>query len=50
VLRRPRLADWAARRLDRDRDLADLLARVAGDTVEARAVLGPGFVTRLLLA
>jgi geranylgeranyl reductase family protein len=50
VLRRPRLADWAARRLDRDRDLADLLARVAGDTVEARAVLGPGFMTRLLLA
>ena len=50
VLRRPRLADWAARRLDRDRGLADLLAEVAGDTVEARAVLGPGFMARLLLA
>jgi flavin-dependent dehydrogenase len=50
VLRRPRLADWAARRLDRDRRLADLLAEVAGDTVEARAVLGPGFMARLLLA
>lgn len=50
VLRRPRLADWVARRLDRDRSLADLLAEVAGDTVEARAVLGPGFMARLLLA
>lgn len=50
VLRRPRLADWVARRLDRDRSLADLLAEVAGDTVEARAVLGPGFMARLLMA
>lgn len=50
LLRRPRLADWAARRLSRDQGLADLLARVTGDTVAAAEVLGPGFVARLLMA
>jgi geranylgeranyl reductase family protein len=50
LLRRPRLADWAARRLSRDQGLADLLARVTGDTVAATEVLGPGFVARLLMA
>lgn len=50
LLRRPRLADWTVRRLRRDQGLADLLARVTGDTVDAAQVLGPGFVARLLLA
>lgn len=50
LLRRPRLADWAARRLSRDQGLADLLARVTGDTVAAAEVLGPGFMARLLMA
>ena len=50
LLRRPRLADWAARRLSRVQGLADLLARVTGDTVAAAEVLGPGFMARLLKA
>ncbi len=50
VLARPRLADWVARRLNRDQDLADLLARVTGDTADAALVVRPRFVARLLLA
>jgi flavin-dependent dehydrogenase len=50
VLARPRLADWVARRLGRDQDLADLLARVTGDTADAALVVRPRFVARLLLA
>ncbi len=50
LLARPRLADWVARRLRRDPPLADLLARVSGDTADPREVLRPAFVARLLLA
>ncbi len=50
LLRRPRLTDWVARRLNRDPSLADLIARVTGDTADARDVLGAGFAARLLLA
>jgi flavin-dependent dehydrogenase len=45
----PQLANRMARRLARRPDLADRLVRVAGDFVPARAVLGPGFLWRLLL-
>ncbi|MBI4169908.1 MAG: NAD(P)/FAD-dependent oxidoreductase [Acidobacteria bacterium] len=50
VLARPRLADWVARRLRRDQDLADLLARVTGDMEDAAALFRPRFLARLLLA
>jgi menaquinone-9 beta-reductase len=50
ILARPRLTDWIAGRLLKDQALADLLARVAGDTVDAGAVLRPAFLARLLLA
>ena len=50
LLKRPRLTDWVAGRLRRDPALADLLARVTGDTADAGRVLRPGFVARLLLA
>ncbi len=49
ILIRPRLADWFAARLRRDPRLADLLARVAGDTADARQMLQPRFAARLLL-
>jgi len=50
LLKHPRLTDWVARRLRRDPGLADLLARVTGDTVDAARLLRPGFMARLLLA
>ena len=50
ILKRKRLTDWVARRLRRDPALADLLARVAGDTTDAAEVFRPGFVARLILA
>ncbi len=50
ILARPPLTDWVAHRLRRDPDLADLLARVAGDSADAARILRPGFVARLLLA
>jgi menaquinone-9 beta-reductase len=50
ILKSPRLTDWVAHRLRRDPSLADLLARVTGDTTEASRVLRPAFLTRLMLA
>jgi len=50
LLTRPHLTDWVAGRLRRDPALADLLARVTGDTADAARVLRPGFVARLILA
>lgn len=50
ILARPRLADWVARRLRRDPDLADLLARVTGDLEDAGLLYRPRFLARLLLA
>ena len=50
ILRSPRLTDWVAHRLRRDPSLADLLARVTGDTAEASCVLRPAFLARLMLA
>jgi flavin-dependent dehydrogenase len=50
LLARPRLADWVARRLRRDPDLADLLARVTGDLEDAGRLYRPRFLARLLLA
>jgi len=50
VLKRPGLTDWVARRLRRDPSLADLLARAAGDTIDATQVLRPGFLARLIMA
>jgi len=50
LLRHPRLTDGVARRLRRDPDLADLLARVTGDTVDAARLLRPGIMARLILA
>ena len=50
VLKRPRLADWVACRLRRDPSLADQLARVSGDMMDAAQVLSPGFLARLILA
>src|SRR2546425_2193614 len=50
LLKRPRLTDWVAHRLRRDPGLADLLARVTGDTADAGRLLRPGFMTRLVLA
>src|SRR5207247_4409999 len=50
LLKSPRLTDWVARRLRRDPSLADLLARVTGDTTDAAEVLRPGFLTRLMRA
>ena len=50
LLARPGLTDWMARKLHRDQALADLLARVAGDTVDASELFRPRFVARLLLA
>jgi menaquinone-9 beta-reductase len=50
LLKSPRLTDWVARRLRRDPTLADLLARVTGDTTDAAQVLRPGFLARLIVA
>jgi len=50
LLARPRLADWVAGKLRRDQRLADRLARVTGDTADARTLLRPAFMARLLLA
>jgi flavin-dependent dehydrogenase len=45
----PTLMNHAARVLERDRDLADLLVGVTGDFVPASAVLRPGTLWRLLV-
>lgn len=50
LLPRPRLTDWFARKLARDPSLADLLARVTGDTAAPDEVLSARFVARLLRA
>jgi flavin-dependent dehydrogenase len=50
ILARPRLADWVARRLRRDPDLADLLARVTGDLEDAAGLFRPRVLARLLFA
>ena len=50
LLRRRRLTDWVAVRLRRDIGLADLLARVTGDTADASEVLRARFLLRLLRA
>ena len=50
LLKRPRLTDWVARRMRRDPSLADLLARVTGDTTDAAEVLRPAFLARLIRA
>ncbi|HEU4402419.1 MAG TPA: NAD(P)/FAD-dependent oxidoreductase [Candidatus Polarisedimenticolia bacterium] len=50
LLLRPRLTDWFAGKLRREQGLADLLARVTGDTAPAGDLLRPGFVARLLRA
>jgi len=50
LLKSPRLTDWVARRLRRDPSLADLLARVTGDTTDAAEVLRPAFLARLIRA
>jgi len=50
LLTSPGLTNWVARRLGRDPALADLLARVTGDTTDAARVLRPGFMARLLVA
>ncbi len=46
----PALADAVARRLRRRGDLADTLVGIAGDFVQARNALGPGFLLELLTA
>jgi flavin-dependent dehydrogenase len=50
LLRSPALTDFVARRLTRNQDLADLLARVTGDMVSPAVVFGPRFAARLLLS
>ncbi len=50
LLPRPRLTDWAARKLVRDPSLADLLARVTGDTAAPAEVLSARFLARFLRA
>jgi flavin-dependent dehydrogenase len=50
LLRSPALTDFVARRLTRNQDLADLLARVTGDIVSPAVVFGPRFAARLLLS
>ncbi len=50
ILERPRLTDWVAGKLRRDQRLADLLAQVTGDVVDASAIFSPAFMGRFLLA
>ncbi|MEE9291298.1 MAG: NAD(P)/FAD-dependent oxidoreductase [Acidobacteriota bacterium] len=50
LLPRPRLTDWVARKLVRDPSLADLLARVTGDTAAPAEVLSARFLARFLRA
>jgi len=49
VVGHPGLANFVAHRLTARRDLSDQLIGVAGDSLPARTVLGPGFLFRLFL-